>query len=693
MLVAAFDFLLHEYRKRPLARFAAGMIAFGFVLWLAGAAFGRVPFLLWMFLVLGLTIAGIYYIYRLVQALQQHMLWHLRRRLIVTYVFIAVVPIVLILVLVGLATVMLNGQFAAFLVTLRIQDYVEELRQVNRVVAHEAHLSQAKTPSALADELRRFYVQELSTHSASYPGLEIAFSLGSEKRAFYLNGKALPTPPTIPAWLHGEEFSGIVSDHGTIFLRTVDKGETSVGPITMVLSEPFTPELLDIVGAGIGPVGLVFNPQEQGLLLRPVSGSVTGELPQPLQTYGATLRSNSVSLPPPVNFLDASVSGASTLNPVRWGDSKEKHAAGPVFVYVNSRLSKLTGRLLGTMGSYSHIYVTLFLTVAGIFLAIELMSLVVGIRLTRTVTGTVDKLYDATERIKAGDLSHRISLPAHDQVSSLGEAFDTMTASLRRLLRESHEKTILEHELQIAREIQQQLFPTEVPKVPGLKLYGACKPARGVSGDYYDFLPIGKNRLGIVLGDVSGKGISAALIMSAVQAVIRTRLYADSSFNRPLDSAPLSTADFFGQVNQQMIENTPEEKYATCFYALYDSGTRRMVYTNAGHPPPLLFRNGGVMKLDVGGTPLGLISPMTYNEAELALEPGDMLVAYSDGITESENIFEEQFGSKRLEETIQRAQGYSLEALVEEIYRSVEEWTGSMGHQDDMTLIVARTSE
>ena len=692
MLAAAVNFLLHEYRTRPMARFTAWMIAFGAALWVAGIVSGGVPGPLWVVFVIGLLIAAVYCVIRLVGAFKHHILWHLRRRLVVTYIFIAVVPIVLILVLVGLAAVMLNGQFAAFLVTLKLHDQVEELRQVNRVVAHEAHLSQAKTPRELVDQLQRFYVQELSSHAAVYPGLEIAFKLGSEERTFYLNGEPLPKPPVIPTWLHREEFADVVADGGTIYLRAVDEGETPAGPITMVLSEPFSPKLLDIVGAKIGPVGIVFNPREQGLAIPPVAGSITGELPQPPQSYGETLRSDSVLLPPPVNFLDASVFGTSTLNPIRWGGSSEERVPGPVFVYVNSRLSTLTGWLLGTMGRYSHIYVTLFLTVAGIFLAIELMSLLVGIQLTRTVTDTVDKLYDATERIKAGDLSHRINLPAHDQLSSLGEAFDNMTASLRRLLREAHEKTILEHDLQIAREVQQQLFPTEVPKVPGLKVYGVCKPARGVSGDYYDFLPIGKNRLGIVLGDVSGKGISAALIMSAVQAVIRTRLYADSSSDRPLDSGPLSTADFFGQLNQQMIENTPEEKYATCFYALYDAASRRIVYTNAGHPPPLLFRNGTVVKLDVGGTPLGLISPMTYQEAELTLEPGDMLVAFSDGLTESENNFEEQFGVQRLVEAIQRARGDSLEALVDEIYRSVENWTGSTEHQDDMTLIVARTS-
>lgn len=692
MLATGIDLLLEEYRTRPMARFAAWAIVFGLALWVVSMVSGGVPAVLWILLVIGLAIVGVYYIHRLVGGLKHYILWHLRRRLIVTYIFIAVVPIAIILVLAGLAAVMLNGQFAAFLVTLKIQDQVEDLRQVNRVVAHEAHLSRAKTPNELLDHLRRFYVQELSTHSSSYPGLEIALSVGSERSAFYLNGNELPKPPIIPNWLHKEEFAGVVAEGGKIFLRSVDQGETSAGPIIMVLSEPFSSRLLDIVGSGIGPVGVVFNPEERGMPIPPLANSVIGGLPHPSSEHGIKVQSKSIVVPPPVNFLDADVFGTSTLNPIRWAGTSEEEA-GPVFVYVSSRLSTITGRLLATLGQYSHIYVTVFLIVAGIFLAIQLMSLLVGIQLTRTVTTTVDKLYDATECIKAGNLSHRISMAAHDQLSSLGEAFDNMTASLQGLMREAQEKTLLERDLEIAREVQQHLFPTKVPDVPGLKIYGACKPARRVSGDYYDFMPIGEHRLAIVLGDVSGKGISAALIMSAVQSIIRTRLYADPSSGGWLDPVRLSTATFFGQLNQQMFESIPDEKYATCFYGLYDAETSRIVYTNAGHPAPILFRDGAVIKMDVGGTPLGLIFPTTYREAEITLEPGDLLVAFSDGITESENSFEEEFGEERLIDAIRRTQRYSPEALVNEIYRNIEAWTGSKEPQDDMTLVIARTSD
>lgn len=690
MLAKIFNELLSEYRTRPMARFTAWLLAFGVAVWIEGLVTGGAPGLLWIVFVLGLLVAAVYYLARVIAAFKHHVLWHLRRRLVVTYIFIAFVPIALILVLAGLGIVIANGQFAAFLVTLEVNEQVEKMEQLNRIVAHEAYGSTARTPEELLDQMQQFYVGQLSRHAASYPGLEVVLHVSDQQRAFLLNGSPISHIPAIPAWFKTEEFAGVVSDGGRLLLRAADQGETPVGPITMVLSEPFSPALLDMLGQGVGPVGVITASVGDVLPIR----SIASKLPASAENSSheqVIARSHSLYLPPPVNFLDADVFGTSALNVIVWGGNEKQYLTGPVFVYVTSRLSILTHHLLATLGRYSRIYISLFLLIAAVFLAIELTSLVAGIRLTKTVTGTVDRLYEATEHIRAGNLSHRINMPAQDQLSSLGEAFDNMTESLQRLLRESREKTRLEHDIQIAREIQEQLFPSEAPKVPGLELYGICRPARGVSGDYYDFLPVGGERVGIVLGDVSGKGVSAALIMAAIQSLIRTRLYLDSSDGEP-DSKHFSTARFFGVLNQQMFENTPEEKYATCFYALYDSNARQLVYTNAGHPAPVLLRKGEIVRLDAGGTPLGLISPMSYREARVALEPGDTLVAFTDGFTESENSFEDQFGERRLIEAVRRARGNPLPALVDEIYRSVEEWTGGGEPQDDMTLIVARAT-
>jgi sigma-B regulation protein RsbU (phosphoserine phosphatase) len=146
------------------------------------------------------------------------------------------------------------------------------------------------------------------------------------------------------------------------------------------------------------------------------------------------------------------------------------------------------------------------------------------------------------------------------------------------------------------------------------------------------------------------------------------------------------------RLNRQLFESTSAEKYATFFYAEYDPATHKLAYTNAGHLPPMVFRNGAVERLSVGGTVVGLFWPMSYEQGEMALQPGDLLLAYTDGITEPENIYGEQFGEERVLEVVQRSGNASPEELVEEIYRTVSEWTGSPDLQDDMTLLVAKAA-
>ncbi|MBZ5562602.1 MAG: PP2C family protein-serine/threonine phosphatase, partial [Acidobacteriia bacterium] len=293
-------------------------------------------------------------------------------------------------------------------------------------------------------------------------------------------------------------------------------------------------------------------------------------------------------------------------------------------------------------------------------------------------------------RVKKGDFSYRIGIPSSDQLSALGEAFDSMTASVERLLRESQEKSRLESELEIARQVQRQLFPQTAPSVSGLELYGVCKAARSVSGDYYDFLRLGENRVGLVLGDVSGKGISAALLMAAIQSALRAQFYDGFRPKPGTLAASFSTAEIVARLNLQLYENTPAEKYVTFFFGHYDGATRRLSYTNAGHLPPVLFRHDRIERLRAGGTVVGLFASTEYEQAEIVLEPGDLLLAFTDGITEPENTYGEEFGEKRVLEVAQRALHDPPEVLVEEIYRSISDWTGSPELQDDMTLVVAK---
>jgi sigma-B regulation protein RsbU (phosphoserine phosphatase) len=682
--------LRKEYRSHRMVRFATWVSAYGAALWVVDRFQGGVSGLLWFVFWVAFVPVAVYALLRLTRFVKRKLLWRLRWRLMVTYVFIAVVPILLILGLVAIGAYIINGQFASFLVTSRLRDRAVQLRHVSRLLAHEADLVAQDTGESLLRHLQETVVADLRDFSSDHPGLEITLRLGSSARAMKLDGSPTSSPVTIPVWLGAKGFEGIVVDGDQLALRAADRRRTKLGDFTVICSQPFTSELLDQIGAGIGPVGF-FAPQRDV--------PVTGTKPSPHLTVSTSkgrtdlalrLRSESIEVPPPVGRFDYTVRNLAALDPVRWDGNEERREENAGLFYVTSRLVGLDRQLVSSLGELSGLYWVLLRALGVVFLILELVALVIGVQLTRSMTRTVDRLHEGTERVKVGDFSYRISLPANDQLSGLGEAFDNMTASVERLLRESLEKTRLEGELEIARQVQTQLFPQSAPEIPGLHLYGVCKPARVVSGDYYDFLRLDGNRVGLVLGDISGKGISAALLMAAIQSSLHAQFYNGHLPGTTLDRFPPSTATVVDRLNRQLYAGSPPEKYATFFYAVYDALTRTLTYTTAGHPPPVLFRRDGMHRLERGGTVVGLFSTIHYEQAVVELEPGDLLLAFTDGLIEPENSYGEEFGEQRLLEVARRALSSKPELLVEEIYRSVGDWTGSPELQDDMTLLVAK---
>ncbi len=670
-----------------MARFVLGVIALGITLWLVDRFTGAVPAVLWLIFWIGLLISFLYYTRRLVGFVRDRLLWRLRRRLIVTYVFIAVIPIFLILLLAGIGVLLLNAQFAAYLVAQAVQDRADRLQQLGRGVAHDAYVSHDPAPEALLTRMHQLFVAQLGRYHEDYPALEVTLRLGEQARAFDLVGKPLKRPSTVPAWLKEAEFAGVVMDEGRVIIRSVAQGDTPHGKFVLVLSAPVTSELLDQIGQGMGPVGLgTVAPETDAPGEGAVSPRATLDDSSRIERESAVMSKN-VPVPAPVFFGDYTVFGALTLDPVVWGGVEKRLAPTPVFLYVTSRVMTLEAKLLSTLGRFSRIYAVMFVAVGVVFLIVVMLAILVGVRLTRSITMTVDELYSATERVRAGGFSHRIQMPARDQLTALGEAFDSMTASVERLLRESQEKSRLESELEIAREVQNRLFPRALPQVPGLELYGACHPARAVSGDYYDFIALDRDRVAIVLGDIAGKGISAALLMAAIQSSLRAQLYHGASRD-----AGLSAAEVVKRLNRQLFESTAADKYATFFYAVYDATTRELTYTNAGHLPPVISRRKGMERLREGGIVAGLFPSAEYAEAKVRLDPGDVFLAFTDGMTEPENIYEEEFGESRLIEIASSALSTPLEQVAKNVFSSVSDWTGSPELHDDMTIIVARAT-
>ena len=380
-------------------------------------------------------------------------------------------------------------------------------------------------------------------------------------------------------------------------------------------------------------------------------------------------------------LADIRVSGSATFDALRVQPRTGGATDLPVVATYSFRLSAVNGDLLTSLGDFAPIISDLLFAAFIVFFVLELSALATGIILTRTITHSVADLYDATLRIRSGDLAHRIRIERHDQLGALAESFNEMTGSVSELIEEQRQRQQLENEVSIAREVQRQLFPKELPSIPGLELAAICRPARAVSGDYYDIIPLGGSRVGIAVADISGKGIFASLLMASLQAALRSA----ASMNGTLD-----TARVVDRLNQHLFQTTSDDRYATLFYAVYDTQTRVLNYTNAGHLPPLLVTDGRVQTLAEGGTVIGLIEDATYRQGTLQVPHGSLLLVFSDGLTEPENVFGEEFGVERLRDELLRERNAPAGKLAEDLIESAERWSGSAEQADDMTVVIAR---
>ncbi len=242
----------------------------------------------------------------------------------------------------------------------------------------------------------------------------------------------------------------------------------------------------------------------------------------------------------------------------------------------------------------------------------------------------------------------------------------------------------LNREVEIAREVQERLFPQKFPPIEGIEYAGACRPALGVGGDYYDFLALPNGQLGIAIGDVSGKGIAAALMMASLQASLRGEA----------TRAPDNLAAMISNVNRLIFEASADNRYATFFYAQYDPASWRLTYVNAGHNPPMLFHRCGdtwnVSRLEATGTVVGLLESFPYEQRSIPVEPGDIFVAFTDGISEAMNQQEEEWGESCLERAVEQCEGLSPSATIKYLMQAADEFVAGAKQHDDMTLVVLR---
>jgi len=645
-----------------------------------------------------------------VRWLKTKLLWRLRNRLIVTYVFIGVIPVVMLVVLALGSFYLFAGQFATFVVTTGLNAELKSLEAANAAIAHQfaAEVRRGiKTPAAL---------ESLRNSRESWTDREISIWL--DGKLIFTSAPTNESSSTLPSQVRSS-FHAIVRDHDKLFLRALEAVPVNGKTLDVLSSQPFDQRMLQDLAINLGGVSLYTT----GLSLKKVDQSPykAGEqsskenkssivIGKPEGTYVLETGKSrpptysAGSVPAPTGSIDPQVTFLTTVSVMDWETGETLSPAG---ITVQTRISKLYDRLFEALGDFAPAIEFFLLFAAIIFALIELVALFIGTQLTRTVTGAVGQLYEGTKHINRGDFSHRIAVKSHDQIAALSTSFNSMTASLEKLIEEQKEKQRLENELVIAQEVQSQLFPKEITQLPSLEVHGFCRPARTVSGDYYDFLKASSDRLVLAVGDISGKGISAALMMATIHSAVRAYSLQDiPSLREPVavgvgsgssvmsvsgvPGPEVSPSALLALLNHQIFDSTPTEKYATLFLGIYHGKEQKLTYSNGGHLPPIIMsEDGSIRRLDCGGTVVGLFDNMTYEESTVPMRPGEIFLAYSDGVTEPENDFGE-FGEDRLVSLVRENRSLPLARISEIVTAAVDDWIGANEQPDDVTLVLAR---
>ena len=719
---------------------------------------------------LAVASVALYYCVRALHWTKRKLLWRVRRRLLITYLFVGLTPLVLLGVLGVLAWLVLSGQAMSRLVNVQV-NATEQAALANADALAAEFLR--RPDNAAAAENQRWLDDRMAVLQAGLPGARVAVwrggggqraaaageelgAVGEGRAADFVSAppageeargvgaERVPLDAPLPAWLRGEEsWSGFVfvpppedsaDPFGTPSVRALVRRAEGARGVAVLLVVPVSRALLR-----------QFR-ESTGIALRPYFVGTRAPFDVNVETKG-----DGVSISSRRQTTDGQQQKGLELNTDerlaaiddapgdrdQFGDPMPKGAPYIVVLPARDWLNGEADTHLSFLFEYSlaearrqlfdssavgEVIQKALVFLAVVFLALELLALLAAAWMTRAVTGTVHKLHLATQFIKRGDFSHRIRTRSHDQLGELAVAFNDMSADIEALLEERVERERLEREVEIAAEVQAQLFPRSLPALTTAEVTGECRAARGVAGDYYDYVEVEPGLVAFALGDVSGKGISAALVMSNLQASLRAQVTIISERRRLVGLAAAAAAtttaanvaapdvgdglgpcgvtgadsacaveNMVSSINQQLCRSTDSNRFATLFLALYDDRARTLRYTNAGHNTPILVRaDGSVERLDVGGTIVGVFDFVTYEEAQARLEPGDLLIIFSDGISEAQNVTGEEYGEERIVQLAAANRHLPADDLRQKIFAEVDHWSGDEERNDDQTLVILK---
>ena len=695
--------LLHTLPGRAIVIGLAIKLAVFFV----GLASGGVP----PFFAVVDTVAGLaaacglaYFTFRVIVLAKRRLLWRVRRKLILSYVFIGFVPALLLVAFSLLCGFLLFYSFSSYLVQSRLRSLSEQARFLAQSAALEIQRAGGRdVPGILALRQANAAKEYPEVSMAVVPVTRVCGQPAAAETNFRLQTsdfrllRAGPwthvdPPPTIPSWIDCPGFTGVLAYSHR---RTVDLPDEDTHLMVRSVAFPDAPRS----GYAV-VVDLLVNDairqqlrKETGVELKSVTAVPSGkdDDAQPLtgRAGGDEGRRGPLVAPGLLSSL------TSFIDYHDWSSG----ASGPMTVTSALSVPELYDRISAAEGSVGRtlgqgLLIVLF-AIGALFLIIEAMALIAGFALAKSLTGSVHALFAGTERVRQGDFTHKIAVRSEDQLGELAVSFNSMTASIEDLLRQAAEKKRLEEELRIAHEIQMSLLPQGPLVMAGLSVTALCVPAREVGGDYYDFLPLDDHRVGVLIADVSGKGTSAALYMAELKGLVLS-----------LSEIHTSPRTMLIALNRIIANHLDARSFITMTYAVVDLRSRTITYARAGHTPliyvPGTCADGGPRQVRIL-TPDGMVVGLKLDNGEMfkrhlveetiALQPGDLYLLFTDGISEAMNARDDLFGESRLGRLVETHAHLPSEELRERVLREIAAFVGDAPQHDDMTMILLKIDE
>jgi len=636
------------------------------------------------------------------EARRQRLLWYVRRKLTASYIFLGFVPIALILAFFALGGLLLFFNVSAYLIEGRVKTLVDEGRFVARAAAFELDGARSLTE---ADDIitRRRAVEAVRYPRVSFAVVPVDRTCGPGRTERPVVVPAMRKgpwghmdPPIIPGWIPCTGTAGIVAYNTVppatsgpplpvqIVIRAVAFPDEAIPGFAVVVDIPVTASLVAALKEETGIAIAAFLPiVAPGALQPSADGRRLAEETPP-----------EVAPRRPRGWLEQPRNWFAFLDMLDWDTGR----TGYVAATINMSPAEIVRRVSATpvrIGEYSvsQILFALLSVVGGLFLVIEAVAFFTGLSLARSITGSVHALVTGTTQVKRGDFSYKIPIRTKDQLGELAQSFNEMTASIESLLGEKAEKDRMEEELRVAQRIQTSLLPRGDLAVPGLDVAGVCEPARQVGGDYYDVLPLGQGRVGILVADVSGKGASAALYMAELKGLMLA-----------LSARYTSPRELLIEADRALAHHLDGRSFVTMTYGIVDLTARTFTYARAGHcpllyapgpraadrTPRLIAPEGMVLGLDLSDS--GMFARLLQEDV-LTLAPGDVVLLFTDGVTEAMNERSEYFGEARLMAALEATRDQPFGPLKDGLLRRLRAFVGEAEQHDDMTMVLLRLPE